>query len=164
MVVAWNARLRRQTVHAVRPIRAGEELLNCFFGVDGRDGLLRAERQALLQQRFGFDCACHLCGLTGVARERSEARQRRLKAIGECVAASPPPSHARMTKLLRETSELARDEGAPEYWQKGMLLRLVGSAADVGDAASAERWARKAATCTRDACGDDSDEYLAILQ
>ena len=44
------------------------------------------------------------------------------------------------------------------------MLRMVGSAADAGDAKAAGQWAKKAAACARDACGEDSEEYRAILQ
>lgn len=162
--VKWNARLRRQTVHAVRRVERGEELTVSFSGDDGRDGMLRAERRQLLHAKIGFECACALCSLSGAPFERSEARQRRLQAIAASLDATPPPPVSRMRTLVNEAVQLMEEEGLPACWAKLYFLRLIGSAADAGDAKAAGLWARKAAACARDECGEDSHEYRAILQ
>lgn len=164
VTTSWNARLRRQTIHATRSIRAGEELLISYYGVDGQDGLVRAERQELIMSKMGFHCSCALCGLTGDALARSEGRQRRLRAISDAVTTEPRPRFSRMRALVSEAITLMEQEGLPASWAKLHMLRLVGSAADAGDVKAAEEWASRAAACARDASGSDSAEYAAIRQ
>ena len=161
--ITWNARLRRLTVHAARRIAPGEELTVSFYGEEGREGMMRAERQARLRAKFGFDCACELCGLRDAALARSEKRQQRLQAIGSILEQATVP-YQRMRSLAQEASGLLRDEGLPASWGKVWMLKLVSSAADAEDADAAGRWAQKAAKCAREASGVDSAEYMAILQ
>ena len=76
----WNERLRAMTLHAIRPIRSGEELTISYlpFG----DGAPRSSRQASLHGDFGFRCGCDLCELQGDALKQSDARQERIQALG----------------------------------------------------------------------------------
>ena len=62
---AWNDRIGMQTVHALREIRKGEEVLVAYIGGD-EDGT-RAVRQKQLQSKFSFTCECAQCGLTGAS-------------------------------------------------------------------------------------------------
>ena len=162
VAITWNAALRKQTVHASRAIATGEELTASFYGTDGSTGRLREERQRYFQSTFHFDCACTLCGLTGTKLAQSEARQSRLKAISQRLEASP--AYPVMSKLVLEAAKLFGEEGLPAAWAKIYYLRLVGGAADAGDAEAAGKWASRAAACARDASGVDSDAYRAILQ
>ena len=55
----WNRNLQKLTVHAVRPIMAGEEITVCY----SFDGMLREQRQLHLCDVFGFVCTCGKCSL-----------------------------------------------------------------------------------------------------
>jgi hypothetical protein len=164
VTISWNATLRRQTVHAARRVACGEELTACFYGSDGLSGMLRFERQTYLLDKFHFVCACDLCGKSGEARAQSEARQRRLRAIGESMGTSPRPAYKRMRALVEEATGLLAAEQLPRSWAKLYMLRLISSSADTGDAKAAGEWARRAAACAREACGTDSAAYRAHLQ
>ena len=176
VAVCWNARRKRQTVRALQPINIGDELTVSFYGADGLEGMVRAERQQLLHAKMGFDCQCSLCSLQGTAFEQSEARQRRLRAISKLMASeaaaeaeSGPPRakkrrYDRMVVATKEALALMQEERMPDTWLKLYHLRLVSSAADAGDLGAAEGWAAKAAKCTRDTFGADSDEYSAHVQ
>ena len=74
---AFNGRLGQQTMYTLRDIERGEELTVDYLG---SVGIQRAERRMRLRQRFGFDCSCSACSMTGVPFAESEARQ---KHIGE---------------------------------------------------------------------------------
>jgi len=78
-VYKWNGALRRLTVHACRPIEAGEEIA-CSYGFADGNAVSRAQRRAHLKGLFGFDCACTKCMLQGEALRDSDAR---LAAIGD---------------------------------------------------------------------------------
>ena len=165
VAISWSAKLRRQTVHAIRPICNGEELTSCFYGTDGLGGMQRDERREHLHTKMHFECACDLCQLRGESLAQSEERQRRLQTIKRAMDdAGAPPAYERMRTLVLEAVDILREEGLPASWAKSYLLRLVVSAADTGNAELAESWARKAAVCAREACGVDSAAYRAILQ
>jgi hypothetical protein len=51
----WNPNAEHETIHAIRPIRAGEEIMIAY----DRGGPLDV-RRAFLQKSFGFKCTC--CG------------------------------------------------------------------------------------------------------
>eukprot|EP01036_Dinobryon_divergens_P027325 gene27325-36081_t len=50
-------------VHAIRDIKPGEEITNCYIG----QLLPRSARQEYLQRHFGFRCDCIVCSKTGAA-------------------------------------------------------------------------------------------------
>ena len=56
---SWNDTTERCIIHALRDIEKGDEItmeyLNPYFP--------RHERQAILQETYGFDCTCRLCTL-----------------------------------------------------------------------------------------------------
>ena len=93
-----SSKLEMQTVHALRPIPAGEQITVAYYGGD-KPGH-RDARRAVLKDQYGFECACPLCGLTGEARRASEARQHRIAAI-----------HARLPSFPPELPSLVRRRG-----------------------------------------------------
>jgi SET domain len=65
------------TVHAIHPISAGEEIVNCYLGLF----LTRAERIAYYRRNFGFSCSCQCCSLTGTEQLDSDARRQSLASL-----------------------------------------------------------------------------------
>ena len=62
------------TVHASRPIRAGEEV-SVHCGLLPPDCILREQRQRYLYATLGFVCECTACSYRGAALQASEARR-----------------------------------------------------------------------------------------
>ncbi|EHK40673.1 uncharacterized protein TrAtP1_013336 [Trichoderma atroviride] len=72
---SWNENLQRLTVHAVRDIERGQEITISYLG----ETLSYIERQAILKQRFRFDCGCDLCSATQFQRLKSDSRIRTIQ-------------------------------------------------------------------------------------
>jgi len=175
--VAWSARLGQQTVHAVRPIAAGDEVTIAY--VAGADCMLiatdclphqvtiayvagaeaggRASRQAHLQAKYHFGCVCDVCELRGTAQQASDDRFERLACIHKSLSSVPP---LELEATVEESVALLNAEGLPLVWAKaGMLLVIVQlkQAARLGRAA---HWARRGAAAATFALGDDSATFL----
>lgn len=67
---SWNERIGRETIHAVRDIKKGEEITISYIGYFAT----YAERQSYLKDKFKFDCACELCSLPPDQRMASDER------------------------------------------------------------------------------------------
>lgn len=76
----WNPEAEHETIHAIRPIQAGEEITIAYD-----DYLPYAPRQMLLKKSFGFDCECRLCSLNPAARRASDDRRLRIKFLHEVI-------------------------------------------------------------------------------
>jgi hypothetical protein len=78
----WNDQAQHETIHAIRPIKAGEEIT-----IPYNHGGPSATRQAFLKQAFGFDCHCTTCTLPPAQLQDSDTRrlliQQLDKAIGD---------------------------------------------------------------------------------
>lgn len=57
---SFNPNLGKQTVHAARPIQAGEELLTNYLGSPATY-YPQAQRVQMLQHSYGFTCLCPAC-------------------------------------------------------------------------------------------------------
>lgn len=75
---SWNENLKMETFHALRNIRRGEEV-TIAYTVDGP----RAQRRALLQNKFGFECQCEACGASDEEVAASDARRRQIADLDE---------------------------------------------------------------------------------
>ena len=153
--VAWSARLGQQTVHAVRPIAAGDEVTIAY--VAGAEAGGRASRQAHLQAKYHFGCVCDVCELRDMAQQTSDERFERLACIHKTLSSVPP---SELEATVEESVALLNAEGLPLVWAKaGMLLVLVQlkQAARLGRAA---HWARRGAAAASFALGDDSATFL----
>ena len=107
--VAWNPRLRQQTIHALRDIRDGEELTVNYLA---ELSMPTAHRQQRLRDGFGFECTCATCILAATAREASDQRRSRIATLagmvypcclpgwGSNVPALAPPSVGHGLPLL----------------------------------------------------------------
>jgi len=152
--VAWDKLHQRETVHATKSIAAGEEVTVSYL----EPGMDREERQACLQSKFGFECACALCTLTGSALEVSDARQRRIHEIDAVSEVCPDgrSAHPEMVRLVSEKLKLFRLEGLPEEWgHMDMVCAFARSCRD-NNFAAAHRWMRRAIEASRTILGDDS--------
>ena len=166
---AWSANWQRQTVHALRDIAAGEELSIAY--VAGAEAGARAHRQALLKQKYHFDCCCATCMLRGRALAQSDHRQQRLAHLHRQLAENwhgedwaEGESGALLFAAVEELQRLMRDEGLPLVLAKaGILLALV-HLIQRGERAAAAEYANKGMVCSRLALGDDSSAYVRFAQ
>lgn len=158
--VAWSKALEMQTVHAIAPISKGQEVTVSYIDY----GLPRDERRALLKRKFGFDCMCELCSLSGAARDDSDARQRRLKAINALLAMSVVPN---LFDLLEEKLEILAKEGLPPAWAHMDMVSAFTKCCSLGDYGTARRWMRRAIEAAILMLGADSStvhDLKAILE
>ena len=150
---AWNAGLGRLTVHALRDIARGEEITIAYVG--GAEAGTREQRQAILRDKYRFECDCKACCLTGEALERSEARQRRMAEIH--AALLRPPSG--LAALVEELLELMRAEQLPLVWAKAGLFLAIVQLKGSGHLAAVAQMAARGAAASLQALGDDSSVY-----
>lgn len=74
---SFNPTLQKQTVHAVRDIFPGEELLTTYLGGEG-SYIVSVQRKEILRQGYGFICMCPACSHPST---RSDARRELLGAL-----------------------------------------------------------------------------------
>ncbi len=152
----YNVRTHCMTVHALVRIEAGEEVTVAYTGGECD---VRAARRRELQRDFGFLCRCALCSMQGEALAASDARQARIRDIGERITAKPCPPD--VVALCEEKIALLEVEGclganwdtmacAMEY------LQLT------GHPRAARVWAKRAAENARCALGKESQEYQVL--
>lgn len=147
--VAWNSKRGQQTVHALRRIRAGEQITIAYYGGD-KPGH-REARRAALKEQYGFDCQCQLCGLKGNALEESESRQRHIATIHASLLAFPPS----LPELVESLLTALTDEGSPLVWATSPMFAALLEAKQRGDVRAAADWARRGADVTKLALGTD---------
>ena len=69
----WNAATGHLTVHAIRDLKAGEEILTCYINV-----CYYSEARQKQLDRYGFICDCAACCMQTDFGRKSEQRRRRL--------------------------------------------------------------------------------------
>jgi hypothetical protein len=77
---SWNIMTSSETIHALRDIKAGEEITICY----GEPKAFSA-RRAELRASFGFDCDCSLCSLPHAEIQESDARRIRIERLDEAI-------------------------------------------------------------------------------
>jgi SET domain-containing protein len=80
---SWNDLTNSETIHALRDIKAGEEITICYANPE-----VYQVRRAKLRGSFGFDCDCSLCSLPLDERNRSDARRIRIAQLDEAIGDS----------------------------------------------------------------------------
>jgi len=153
----WNSDAGWETIHAVRHIKAGEEITISYDHGGPSDS-----RRTYLKDAFGFDCDCCLCSLPHP--ELQDSNQRRLQiqrldsAIGDPGRVMNKPDECladchRLFQVLED--EYAGHAGA-------LIARLYYDAFQIsithGDQARASVFARRAYQSRIICEGDDSPE------
>ena len=70
-------------------------------------GFSKEERQTQIRAKFGFQCACALCALTGDELERSDARQYRIRQIDVATQTVTPAAPTVETSASYDRQSLA---------------------------------------------------------
>ncbi|KAF5592105.1 SET domain-containing protein [Fusarium pseudocircinatum] len=73
----WNSEAGHETIHAIRQIKAGEEITISYY-----EGGPSMQRRPMLKRSFGFDCACSLCSLPPSQLRASDVRRVRIQQLG----------------------------------------------------------------------------------
>jgi hypothetical protein len=158
--IAWNPRLRKMTVHALKPIARGVEVTVEYFlnGGEDRDG-----RRASLKRDFGFVCRCALCSLSGDELRRSDTRQVRIAELHEMLFESPSPSAmTSFAELAHERLALLEDEGMAATSWDFMAAASHHFLHEERDLARATDWAQRALACALNALGADSSVHESL--
>ena len=131
---AWNAALGHQTVYAIRPVAAGQEITLSYL-----HGGTFEERQRELSSLFGFTCACELCSLRESARAASDARLERARelndAMGDYCACRSSPGRVlalgrELVRVYRAEDVVAGDDRlANVYWDLFQVCAMHGDGA-----------------------------------
>ncbi|EMD35001.1 hypothetical protein CERSUDRAFT_54156, partial [Gelatoporia subvermispora B] len=137
-VYTWRDREGMIVVHALKPVKEGEELLTTYTDTKRP----RDARRQFLEAHYGFRCGCSVCSLPP---EPLEASDRRLSAMADLYQRFSWWQHGRVTGLEAEgvASEIwaiGEEEG---YWsERGRLAADVAwVAAAHSDANAARQWA-----------------------
>lgn len=99
---SWDTKTKHETIYAIRPIAAGEEITIMY----DRGGPLKMPR-AFLKDSFGFDCDCRTCSRKPSLLKESDVRRRSIQsldyAIGDphCLMSRPAESLRNCQSLLQ---------------------------------------------------------------
>ncbi|KAJ4364781.1 hypothetical protein N0V85_009283 [Neurospora sp. IMI 360204] len=103
---SWNERISRETIHAVRDIKKGEEITISYIGhFESYD-----ERQSILKNKFNFDCACDLCSLPSGQRWASDERLTTIHTLDQAIISAG--SNVKFgLEMVHKMLSLLEDEG-----------------------------------------------------
>lgn len=154
---SWNDDTKCETIHAVRYIKAGEEITISYEKGGPSDS-----RRTYLKDAFGFDCNCRLCSLPLPKLRISDARRLQIQQLDntigdpERVMNKPHDSLADCQHLLQLVEEEYDGSGSP------LIARLYYDAFQVsithGDQARANMFAKRGYDSRITCEGEDSPE------
>jgi len=84
---SWNINLNMETVHAIRPIKAGEEITVCYT-----EGITTRDRKEYLETNFSFECSCSICSRSLPEQTLSDARRTEIERLFQDTLPKDPPS------------------------------------------------------------------------
>lgn len=156
----WNANLNQITIHAFEDIEEGEEIT--ISSVDGSKNY--ADRQRILNNSFGFTCACSLCSLPTTEREASDRRLDEITrlddSIGDGISIVRAPleclQNAHALLLLLE-DEGTTDARVPRLYYDAFQIAIAN-----GDQARAKVLAERARDARAILEGEDSPETIRL--
>lgn len=153
----WDEAAEHETIHAIRPIKAGEEIT-----IPYDHGGPSAERQAFLKSAFGFDCKCSTCTLPPAELRDSDARRVLIQSLDEAIgdpyrmATKPMESlrdcHSLLKTLKKEFKDYTGAHGCRLYYDAFQIC------ISHGDQARASAFAEKAYRARVCCEGEDSPE------
>ncbi|KAI0169855.1 SET domain-containing protein [Hypoxylon sp. FL1284] len=103
----WNEEFEVETIHAVKPISAGEEIT-----IDYTDCGPSHIRRLKLRESFGFDCQCPACSQPPKELEASDARRVQMERLDESIG-NPMRMQSRPSASLadcRSLLQLSKEE------------------------------------------------------
>lgn len=76
---SWNSKTGLETIHAIREIKAGEEIAISYAEGPAHKRLMK------LRDGFGFECRCELCSRPASEVRESDARRMRIEQLDEAI-------------------------------------------------------------------------------
>jgi len=164
---AFNTALDKQTFHAIRDIRAGEELTIMYKKVTNRT---RGNRYRELDT-WGFKCGCPVCENTPQAGEM-EVKRAKLEEMDQQLAILGRIDRRRGTveawrwalKLCQTMSALQKSQGLLNRELSTSYHDAARYSARLGDAKMALLWAEKELEVDAYCIGKDNPEYQMTLE
>jgi len=157
-VYSWRDRERVLTVHALKNIRSGEEILTTYTDTKRP----RSERRAFLESHYHFHCSCSVCSLPDALSKSSDDRLAKMSALFQELASwgSGTIDGLKASEIAIEIWRVGQLEG---YWsERGRLAGdIVHVAAAHSDADGVVSWGKLALEWYSYELGWDSD--LAVL-
>lgn len=133
------------TLHALHPIKAGEEITISYLDVLTSS----LERQAILAE-YAFVCQCECCSLSVAKSKRSDDRRTRLKAF---LAPGAVHSAEDVDHALHWASAEKLASAEPDILLAGVAHHL-----SQGRTAQGRRWERRFRLACEAVCGEVSAE------
>jgi len=166
----WNVDLFGYECHALRPIRANEQITISYLS---SDLLPRQERQIELSDKYAFKCTCSCCILPKKESLRSDTRRallasQKLDAFDDAgleawvldVTAPDDQLTAHGEKIMRIMEEEQCYD--PRVWPVH-LQGLIKAYCALGDAGAVRKWAAKAAILTTAFTGKDKGWMIVAI-
>jgi len=154
-VYSWREKEQKLVVHAIRPIKQGQEILTAYF--DTRKP--RHERRAYLQENYDFHCTCAVCSQPDEVSAISDDRLAQMQNMQNELStwAQGKVEGDKAIGLVNEIWWVGSLEG---YWsQRGRLAAdAVTVALAHSDAWAAKEWADTAAMWYGYELGTDSEQ------
>jgi hypothetical protein len=157
----WNSKTGLETIHAIREIKAGEEItISYAAGEPARQRLLK------LKDAFGFDCKCELCSRPEIEVQESDARRVKIKQLDEAIGDPGRTMNAphRAIADCREMLELILQEydGSSPPLEARLYYDAFQISIIHSDQARASAFARRAFEARLIVEGEDSPEAIRM--
>lgn len=108
----WNSLLKRQTIYAIRSIKAGEELFTAYFDCSG---LTSQQRQCLTLAKWNFVCKCVKCTQTNALLIQSDKKQTEIAALDEAIPLMAMLNTRKALELVKERIKLMKEEDSYDF-------------------------------------------------
>ncbi|TFK70366.1 hypothetical protein BDN72DRAFT_856973 [Pluteus cervinus] len=159
-VYSWREREGALYVHALKPVKKGEELLTVYTNTKQR----RSDRRAYLERHYGFRCACRVCSLED---ESSRQSDNRLLAIAEEYQKFSGWGQEQIDgrEAIETVKRLWKIEDEEGYWsERGQLAAdAAWVAASHSDGSATKQWAELAVKWFTFELGRDSEQVVNLL-
>jgi hypothetical protein len=146
-VTMWNEEIQKETVHLIRNISTGIEIIISYVPID----MTIEERRAMILNSWNFSCDCHACQTHSEFGRESDTRRRIIKPLWYKLKKYQPIEMNEIGMFVR----LMKDEGlykelSSAYSEASIMLSTEGNF----DQALA--FAEKELKVVRNCCGNDS--------
>ncbi|KAF7880667.1 uncharacterized protein EAF02_007513 [Botrytis sinoallii] len=156
---SWDSAKEHETIHAIRSIERGAEITISYD-----HGGTSSERQAFLEESFGFSCTCSCCTLPPFLLQASDNRRTQIKNLDDAIG-DPFRMQSNPQESLRDCYSLIQVlDQEFDGCTDGLIARPYYDAFQIsiahGDQARASIFAERAYKARVICEGEDSPETL----
>ncbi|KAG5991685.1 hypothetical protein E4U52_003420 [Claviceps spartinae] len=149
----WNINIKRNTVHAIRDINAGEEITASYLEFLKN----RESRQRMLKDSYRFTCVCSLCSLSEEQSQERDWKIEQIVRLGElCFSTSPSQGLRYADAQTRLYNELYQEDCG----HSDSYLYAVEIANSQGDLARGRIFAQRVVRSFVTILGSDNPETM----